>query len=333
MREKSNYIDTDTDNDHNHDIMYRYGDIIEDVPWRGGGSVTEKNDSSEVNEAGNSDNKTIEVASSAKKKGKSRKSDSDSDTDDNERTLYTFPTLKQLSVATEEELRANGFGYRAKFIVETTKLLVKLDEETKLKQKLVNRIFDGIDNDTDNGGGNDTTKNNIHNESSRSEDCDWLLGLRECTDRTHVLNSLEQLPGIGPKVARCIALFSLDTDDSIPVDTHVWQITQKYYSQLLIDEIRAASLQTRARADLENMNGDKKKGSSKKKEELREDVLLASMPKTLTPRVMEMIENVFNKLYGKYSVRTYPILEYIVLRFYIYIYIYILVVVLLTHVF
>ena len=30
--------------------------------------------------------------------------------------------------------------------------------------------------------------------------------------------------GIGPKVAACVALFSLDKHAAIPVDTHVWQI-------------------------------------------------------------------------------------------------------------
>jgi hypothetical protein len=30
--------------------------------------------------------------------------------------------------------------------------------------------------------------------------------------------------GVGPKVAACVALFSLDKHDAIPVDTHVWQV-------------------------------------------------------------------------------------------------------------
>jgi N-glycosylase/DNA lyase len=33
--------------------------------------------------------------------------------------FYAFPTLEQLAAATEEELRAAGFGYRAKFVVES----------------------------------------------------------------------------------------------------------------------------------------------------------------------------------------------------------------------
>ena len=36
--------------------------------------------------------------------------------------------------------------------------------------------------------------------------------------------SLCELAGVGPKVADCVALFSLDQAGAIPVDTHVWDI-------------------------------------------------------------------------------------------------------------
>ena len=39
-----------------------------------------------------------------------------------------------------------------------------------------------------------------------------------------VRTALLTLCGVGPKVADCVALFSLDRNDVIPVDTHVWQI-------------------------------------------------------------------------------------------------------------
>jgi hypothetical protein len=35
---------------------------------------------------------------------------------------------------------------------------------------------------------------------------------------------------VGPKVAACICLFSLDKHDAIPVDTHVWDLATKYYA-------------------------------------------------------------------------------------------------------
>lgn len=38
-----------------------------------------------------------------------------------------------------------------------------------------------------------------------------------------VLQRLMKYRGVGPKVASCIALFSLDRHDLVPVDTHIWQ--------------------------------------------------------------------------------------------------------------
>ena len=52
---------------------------------------------------------------------------------------------------------------------------------------------------------------------------EWLASLREM-DLQHVVAALSTLPGVGPKVAACIALFSLDQHHAIPVDTHVWQV-------------------------------------------------------------------------------------------------------------
>lgn len=52
---------------------------------------------------------------------------------------------------------------------------------------------------------------------------EWLASLRE-RDLHEVVDSLCTLPGVGPKVAACVALFSLDQHHAIPVDTHVWQV-------------------------------------------------------------------------------------------------------------
>ena len=41
---------------------------------------------------------------------------------------------------------------------------------------------------------------------------------------------LMEIGGIGEKVADCILLFSLDKMESFPVDTHVRQVVEKYYS-------------------------------------------------------------------------------------------------------
>lgn len=65
---------------------------------------------------------------------------------------------------------------------------------------------------------------------------EWLRSLRKMELRD-VISALCTLPGVGPKVAACIALFSLDQHHAVPVDTHVWRVSlQKVviYS-LLID--------------------------------------------------------------------------------------------------
>ena len=41
--------------------------------------------------------------------------------------------------------------------------------------------------------------------------------------------ALCELPGVGAKVADCVCLMSLDKKAAVPVDTHVWQITSRYY--------------------------------------------------------------------------------------------------------
>ncbi|MBS1704110.1 MAG: hypothetical protein JST12_20780 [Armatimonadetes bacterium] len=40
------------------------------------------------------------------------------------------------------------------------------------------------------------------------------------------------LPGVGRKLADCICLFALDYGESVPIDTHIWQVmTRLYYPQ------------------------------------------------------------------------------------------------------
>ena len=67
-----------------------------------------------------------------------------------------------------------------------------------------------------------------------------------------------------------MSLFSLDDNAAIPVDTHVWQITEKYYADLLLAELKL-------------------RGAP------------AAMPKTVTPKIMEVVEVVFRKVFGEYA--------------------------------
>lgn len=65
----------------------------------------------------------------------------------------------------------------------------------------------------------------------------WLASLREL-ELQNTIEALTTLPGVGPKVAACIALFSLDQHHAVPVDTHVWKIATRY----LIPELAGTKL-------------------------------------------------------------------------------------------
>lgn len=60
------------------------------------------------------------------------------------------------------------------------------------------------------------------------DDENWLSSLRSLSYE-EAIEALTQLPGIGPKVAACVCLFSLDKDEAIPVDTHVHRLALRYY--------------------------------------------------------------------------------------------------------
>ena len=61
----------------------------------------------------------------------------------------------------------------------------------------------------------------------------WLSGLRAEVDGRVVRSSLCELPGVGPKVADCVALFSLGQVGAVPVDTHVWDIAVRDFDPTL----------------------------------------------------------------------------------------------------
>jgi len=112
-------------------------------------------------------------------------------------SLFSFPTLASLADATEDELRGMGYGYRAKFIIESRNLLVEC-------------------------GGDD-----------------FLLKLRSKKNSQAVQDELSKFSGIGRKVADCIALFSLDQDDAIPVDIHVQHIASRDYDPTVLGDAKS----------------------------------------------------------------------------------------------
>lgn len=104
------------------------------------------------------------------------------------RDYYGFPDPDVLQHPDiESKLRSLGFGYRAKYIQQTARLLQQ-----------------------EKGG------------------TEYLHALRSLPYR-EAHDALLQFTGVGPKVADCVCLMSLDKTDCIPVDTHVWQIAVRDY--------------------------------------------------------------------------------------------------------
>jgi len=60
----------------------------------------------------------------------------------------------------------------------------------------------------------------------------WLLSLRD-KPLPEARVELMQLAGVGPKVADCILLMSLDQPGSVPVDTHMLNIARRYLPHLV----------------------------------------------------------------------------------------------------
>ena len=104
----------------------------------------------------------------------------------NNNEFYTFPTPKQLSKATIQDLRSMGLGFRDVRVYETTKKI--LNKEIDLEK--------------------------LHTEK----------------DTLKVRDELLTLPGVGPKVADCILLFStLKRFDVFPIDVWVRRVMNDLY--------------------------------------------------------------------------------------------------------
>ncbi|PFH58325.1 hypothetical protein XA68_13875 [Ophiocordyceps unilateralis] len=104
----------------------------------------------------------------------------------------------------ESHLRELGFGYRAKYIAETAREIA-LAKPAMWLESLRNPAHQGLQD----------------GRGSRAE-------YRKSTYRD-AHNALLSLSGVGPKVADCVCLMGLGWGESVPVDTHVWQIAQRDY--------------------------------------------------------------------------------------------------------
>ncbi len=123
------------------------------------------------------------------------------------RTYYAFPNPKQLSEATEEDLKACGCGFRAPYIVSTAAKVAS--GEVCL----------------------DSIKNLLTDDAQKELMC---------------------LSGIGPKVADCILLFSMEKHDAFPVDVWVKRVMQYFY---LAPDVSLKKIRDFGRSQFGNLAG------------------------------------------------------------------------------
>jgi N-glycosylase/DNA lyase len=107
---------------------------------------------------------------------------------------YSFPTIEQLSKASEEELEACSTGFRAKYIKDT-----------------VSKIYLNIIAPKE--------------EYDEKYDINWIKSQND--DICH--KELQKFMGIGPKVADCIMLFSMQKYSAFPVDVWVKRAMNHFY--------------------------------------------------------------------------------------------------------
>lgn len=181
--------------------------------------------------------------------------------------IFEFPSIEALSLATEAELRALGMGYRAKFISGSAQFLsvqegggaqwlsalrdmsanlvatksvkikaerVSIKEEKTVKTRV--QVKSEINGDSKSAVAVAVTAGAVASTvavavGTTAVDSDSEIA--KTLSRLRVQNQLMLMPGVGRKVADCVALFSLDQTEGIPVDTHVWDIALRDYDPLL----------------------------------------------------------------------------------------------------
>ncbi|GAB4456980.1 MAG: DNA-3-methyladenine glycosylase [Armatimonadaceae bacterium] len=83
------------------------------------------------------------------------------------------------------------------------------------------------------------------------------LPLLRGAELAEIRRVLGAFTGVGNKIADCIALFSLDRDDAIPVDTHIWRIARTHYLPDLSGKSLTAANYARVEAAFRDRFGPK----------------------------------------------------------------------------
>lgn len=116
-----------------------------------------------------------------------------------EEAYHDFPSPYALTGKdVEQHLRQLGFGYRAKYLYQTAKMVAEEREEGWLE---------GLRN----------PESPLLGEKPRPAG-EMAEGGREGYRKAH--EELLALQGVGPKVADCVSLMGLGWGEAVPVDTH-----------------------------------------------------------------------------------------------------------------
>lgn len=156
-------------------------------------------------------------------------------------SFQTFPSVERLAQEDVFDcLRYElGFGYRAKFIVETAKQLIRLSSSCNEGCRSATGLKSGCEEDLGRLGSASASgcpnRRQDHDYPSYSSPADYLLALRGLTYKESC-KQLMQFPGIGRKVADCICLMSMDHLESVPIDCHIYEIVCRNYMPKLRQE-------------------------------------------------------------------------------------------------
>lgn len=149
---------------------------------------------------------------------------------------HPFPTPQALAQeGVEQKLRELGFGYRAKYIAQTAQMLCEAhtrptverdcDTPVVLREIQESQVRQGVHkNDVD-----DVKPVKIEESPTQPHSVHSYLSSLRTLSYAEARTELLQFQGVGPKVADCILLMSLDQASSIPVDRHVFQFAAKWY--------------------------------------------------------------------------------------------------------
>jgi N-glycosylase/DNA lyase len=131
--------------------------------------------------------------------------------------LHDFPSPQALAVdGVEQKLRELGFGYRARYIAQTARIITEHGDAWL--DSLRNPLSPAL-------GGHPVVAASTSATPAASS------GTNDGQERSYKAahEALLTLPGVGPKVADCVCLMGLGWAEAVPVDTHVWQIATRDY--------------------------------------------------------------------------------------------------------